>query len=197
MKQDKFGLLIFILIVVLLLLTASAIRAQIVVETEKTSEQQISGGTFTLTKTVIAGGGAELQNQTRAAQNTSGQAIAGGVSSGGTFSLRTGFWIPENFAPTAAPITVSGRVMTKQGKGIRNASVTILFPTGETRSTSTGFYGAYSFGDIEAGQTYIFTVSSKRFAFAQTMQILSLTEDRNDVDFVAADNQTSLEITGR
>ncbi|HEX8247124.1 MAG TPA: carboxypeptidase-like regulatory domain-containing protein [Pyrinomonadaceae bacterium] len=185
MKTDKFGILILILIFAFLLLAASAARAQTTTKTEQNNEQNISGGQFTITKSVVAGGGAEMQNQSRAAQSTAGQTVAGGSSNGGAFSLSSGFWTPDNLAPTAAAVTVGGRVTTAQGNGIRNARVTIHFSTGETRSTLTGAFGFYRFSDIEAGDIYIFTVSSKRFVFPQATQAVTVSEERDDINFTA------------
>jgi hypothetical protein len=188
MKTDKFGILIFILIFIFLLLAASAARAQAVPNTEQNTEQNISGGQFTIIKSVIAGGGAEMQNQLRGIRSTAGQTIAGGISSGGAFSIISGFWTPDSLAPTAATVTVGGRVTTAQGNGIRNARVTIQFSSGETRSTLTGSLGFYRFSDIEAGEAYVFTVSSKRFVFPQPIQVVTVSEERDDINFTAAEN---------
>jgi hypothetical protein len=188
MKNDKLGILILILIFIFLLLAASAARAQNATNTEQNTELNISGGQFTITKSVIAGGGAEMQNQLRGIKSTAGQTVAGGVSNGGAFSLRSGFWTPDNFAPTAAAVTVGGRVTTAQGNGIRNARVTIQFSSGEARSTLTGSLGFYSFSDIQAGDVYILTVSSKRFVFTQPTQAVTINEDRDDINFTAVEN---------
>jgi hypothetical protein len=188
MKTDKLGILILILIFIFLLLAASAARAQTVSGTEQNAEQNISGGQYTVTKSVVAGGGAEMQNQSRVIQSTAGQSIAGVTSSGGAFSLKSGFWTPDNLAPTAATVTVGGRVTTAQGNGIRNARVTIHFSSGETRSTLTGSFGFYSFSEIEAGEVYIFTVSGKRFVFPQATQVVTVSEERDDINFTAGEN---------
>jgi hypothetical protein len=188
MKTDKFGILILILIFIFLLLAASAARAQTGTKTEQNAEQNISGGQFTITKSVIAGGGAEMQNQLRGIQSTAGQTIAGGISNGGAFSLSSGFWTPDNLAPTAAAVTVGGRVTTAQGNGIRNVRVTIHFSSGETRSTLMGSFGFYRFSDILAGEVYLFTVSGKRFVFPQPTQVVTVDEERDDINFAAAEN---------
>lgn len=188
MKTDKFGILILILVFIFMFLAASAVRAQTGTKTEQNTEQNISGGSFTITKSVIAGGGAEMQNQSRVIQSTAGQTVAGGKSNGGAFSLSSGFWTPDNLAPTAAAVTVGGRVTTAQGNGIRNARVTIHFPSGETRSTLTGDLGFYRFSDVEAGEVYIFTVSSKRFVFPQVTQAVMISEERDDINFTAGEN---------
>ena len=72
------------------------------------------------------------------------------------------------------------------GQGIRNARVTI---TGnslrEPIVTTTGSFGYYSFENLEAGQTYIITVNSKRFTFQAPSRVITLTDNVTDADFVA------------
>jgi hypothetical protein len=51
-----------------------------------------SGGTFTITKSVIADGGGRATGGTFTVDGTIGQSVAGGPSTGGTFSLASGFW---------------------------------------------------------------------------------------------------------
>lgn len=174
MKYQKFDLFFYIFIVALLVLAAAAVNGQ-------TS----SGGAYALTKTVVAGGGHNAENAPMSVSATGGQSIAGRTSIGGQFSLYSGFWTPESFTPTAATVSVGGRVMTADGRGIRGAQVTVTFPNGETRYTLTGQSGKFNFADIEVGDTYIFTVASKRFRFSNPSQILTILDERDDVNFVA------------
>jgi hypothetical protein len=51
-----------------------------------------SGGQFTITKSVIAGGGGRVAGGVFTVDGTIGQAVAGGPSTGGTFSITSGFW---------------------------------------------------------------------------------------------------------
>jgi hypothetical protein len=184
MKTEKFGILLIVIIVLMLFALAMAAQAQEVAKFP--DESQLSAGTFTISKTVIAGGGAEMQNQSRAVKSTAGQAIAGGTSTGGAFSLKSGFWTPDDsFVPTAASVMVSGRVLTAEGRGIRNVRVTIFFPTGQSQTTLTGAFGNYRFSDVEVGSVYVFTVSSKRFVFSQPTQVLSINGEREDINFIA------------
>lgn len=175
-------------IIALVLALAASAAAQ---DYNKQTDQQIealqsSGGTFTLTKSVIAGGGREMSEAQINLHGTAGQTNAGIQSVGGQFSLYSGFWTPEEFAPTAANVVVSGRVLTANGRGIRNVQITVTFPTGETRATRSSSFGYYRFADIPAGDTYIFSVSAKNYVFDQPIQIRNPGDDTQDVDFVAA-----------
>ena len=85
-------------------------------------------------------------------------------------------------APTAASVSISGRVLTGDNRGLRNARVYLTEASGEIRSTITNPFGYYHFYEIEAGQTVILTVTSKRYQFAP--QVLSLVEGLTDVNFI-------------
>jgi hypothetical protein len=76
--------------------------------------------------------------------------------------------------------------MTSTEKGIRNVIVTITFPTGEQRTAISGAFGYYRFAEIPAGETYIFTVSAKRYTFTQPTQIRNILEDTQDIDFIGS-----------
>jgi Carboxypeptidase regulatory-like domain len=86
---------------------------------------------------------------------------------------------------TDANTSISGRVLTAGGNGIRNASVSITLPTGEVRSVTTGSLGYYTFADLPAGQTYILTVSAKRYRFLNPTTVIALDDELTGEDFVA------------
>jgi len=92
----------------------------------------------------------------------------------------------QNEAPTAASVSVGGRVLTAQGSGIRNAVITL---TGgsltQPITTRTSSFGYYRFDEIPAGATYILTVGSKRFSFTNPSMIISLSDEINEANFVA------------
>jgi uncharacterized repeat protein (TIGR01451 family) len=85
--------------------------------------------------------------------------------------------------PTAAGVTVSGRVLTPDGYGLRNAVVTITDSTGMTRTARTSSFGYYTFEGIEVGGTYVMSVGSKRFTF--TPRTLTVNDAVSDFDFTA------------
>jgi hypothetical protein len=90
-------------------------------------------------------------------------------------------------APTAASVTVGGRVITSRGRGIRNVVVTMTDSNGNTRTATSSSFGYYRFTDVPAGETYIFTARGKRFSFRQNSQVHSIVEDIDDINFVASD----------
>lgn len=175
MKFEKLNLIFYILIVALLLIFAeAAVRGQ-------TS----SGGSYTMTKTVVAGGGGDQQQNQTKTGTTVGQAVAGKQSSGGQFTLYSGFWTPDDFAPTAATAIVSGQIRTPDGFGIRNVRVTITYPNGQTQTVQSATFGYYNFAEIPVGETYVISVAAKRYTFSQSSQIHTILDDTQDIDFIA------------
>lgn len=78
-------------------------------------------------------------------------------------------------APTAASISISGRVITPQKFGLTNALITLTDTQGNSRTILTGKFGGFRFNDVTAGQTYILSVSSKRYTYAP--QVINAMED--------------------
>ncbi len=78
-------------------------------------------------------------------------------------------------------VSVGGRVFTSDGRGLRNATVTITGPNGYIRQATTSSFGFYSFTDVLTGQTYTIRVSSRFFRFQP--QTLFVTGDLMNADF--------------
>ena len=89
-------------------------------------------------------------------------------------------------APTAAGASISGRVMTSSGRAISGAVVTVLDVNGVSRTFTTGTYGYYSFDGLAAGQTYMVTVASRRYHFADPNRVVDLSDSVTGLDFVGS-----------
>jgi hypothetical protein len=90
------------------------------------------------------------------------------------------------FAPTAANVSVGGKVLTSNGSGISRVAVTLInAATGEVRSVQTNSFGFYNFSDVPAGGTYVVTVSSRRYSFANPSQVVNVGEDVGELNFTA------------
>jgi hypothetical protein len=76
---------------------------------------------------------------------------------------------------TAADVTVSGRVLTSDGRGLTNARVSLTNEAGVTRTVITGRRGTFAFEKVESGQTYIISVGSRRFEY--TPQVLEIDDN--------------------
>jgi hypothetical protein len=84
-------------------------------------------------------------------------------------------------SPTAAAVSVSGRVATSSGNGIGNATVTIARPDGLPRTARTSPFGYYRFDNVTSGQSYMVNVSAKRYRFSP--RFITVGDDLTDVDF--------------
>ena len=84
---------------------------------------------------------------------------------------------------TAAGVAVSGRVLTSDGRGLRNASVTITDAGGASRTVVTGALGFYSFDGVTAGQAYVISVRSNRSSFSP--KFVQVSDGIADLDFIA------------
>lgn len=89
------------------------------------------------------------------------------------------FQIPI-LAPTAASVTVAGRVSFSNGFGLGNAVVTLTNSNGDPRTTQTSSFGYFKFEDVEVGETYTVTVRHKRYSFTpQVITVIDNVEDLN------------------
>jgi uncharacterized repeat protein (TIGR01451 family) len=89
---------------------------------------------------------------------------------------------------TAAPASVTGRVVGGFGQGLRGVAVRLVdFTAGRSMSTATNAFGYYTFTDLEVGHFYMISVSSKKYNFASPSRSFSLTADLADIDFVGSE----------
>jgi len=109
-----------------------------------------------------------------------GQSMSNSLGNPVSFSNQNGV-VTVILNPTAAGVTVGGRVTTPEGAGLRGATVTITDGAGVTRTVTTSTFGYYQFEDIEAGSTYVVAVGSRRFRFAP--RVVQVIDNLTDVDF--------------
>ena len=89
----------------------------------------------------------------------------------------------KQLAPTAANVTLSGRVLTASGIGIRNARVILTGGNLETPIiTQTGSFGEFRV-ELTAGETYIVTVSADRYHIPEPMRVVTMLDDVSGYDF--------------
>jgi hypothetical protein len=112
--------------------------------------------------------------------------VACSQTNGNAYGLRCGFWNPIT-GPTAATAAISGRVVRADGLGIRNVIVTISGgPLTTPRIARTSSFGYFEFDGLEVGNTYVISISSKRYGFANPSQSVSLTDSINDMLFTSS-----------
>ncbi len=91
-------------------------------------------------------------------------------------------------APTAATVSVGGRVMTASGRGITNVRISLTDSEGNVRTATTTTFGYYHFEDVAAGETYVINARGKRYSFSQPLQVLSVSDETTNVNFIAYPN---------
>lgn len=84
-------------------------------------------------------------------------------------------------APTSSSVNVSGRV-TSGNRGYR-AVVSITDSNGIVHTVLTNPFGYYRFTEVPAGETYIINVNHKRYQFNPSLQILTIVEDTENINF--------------
>lgn len=150
--------------------------------------QIAQSGDFRLEQAVIASGGDTSSDGNPSGftlTGTIGQSVAGSQSTNAPIAVKSGFWTSPPLAPTAASVTVSGRVTTASGQGIRNVRVTLTGSNGEMQSALTSAFGYYRFEDVPVGETYMFSVSAKRYSFAEPTQTHMILEETDGINFMA------------
>lgn len=105
------------------------------------------------------------------------------AASTGTFASDP---VPTPLMPTAASVSVSGRVLTPSGRGLSRARVNLTENDGTLHTVITNPFGYYSFSDLPAGQTAFLTVDSKSYSYAP--QVIMLTEDISNLFFTSGES---------
>ncbi|MBS1795409.1 MAG: carboxypeptidase regulatory-like domain-containing protein [Acidobacteria bacterium] len=124
----------------------------------------------------IAGGAATMLAGTA-------NAFANRVSAVGV----TGFsdWTLAPLAPTAARVSVGGRVTLNGRRAIAGAGLTLTAPDGATRAVRTNSFGYYRFDDLAAGETYVIAIGHKRYFFKPASRFVTAADNVTDADFEA------------
>lgn len=133
-----------------------------------TTQRNLAFSYSSVTPGLALGGGSFLQSFTAAAT--------------GTFASNP----PPIYAiPTAASVSVSGRVLTPNGRGLQNAQVTLTDANGTVHNAVTSSFGYYRFNEIESGQSVIISINSKRYRF--NTQVVSVQDNISDMDFYGSE----------
>jgi uncharacterized delta-60 repeat protein len=90
------------------------------------------------------------------------------------------FWVMRTHGDPR--FSVSGRVTTPQGQGLRNAAVTITGSDGTSNTVRTSSFGIYRFENIATGPTYTISAASKRYRF--TPRVAQVTGNLSNFDLI-------------
>ena len=88
---------------------------------------------------------------------------------------------------TAADVMLAGRVRTADGRGVARAQVMLSGGNlAEPRYALTNPFGYFNFGRLDSGEAYFVQVFAKRHRFEHSTQLINLTDNVTDLDFVAS-----------
>jgi hypothetical protein len=76
-----------------------------------------------------------------------------------------------------------GLILTADSKGLSGAIVKLTDENGAVRTVRSSSFGTFQFDEVEAGQNYILSVSSKRFQF--TPRVISVSDNVEDLNLTA------------
>lgn len=85
-------------------------------------------------------------------------------------------------ATSSTNVSISGQVFTSDGRGLRNAVVSIFDSAGVRLTATTSSFGFYSFETIRSGESYTMSVASKRYRFAA--QVIDVSSNLTSMNFV-------------
>jgi uncharacterized delta-60 repeat protein len=91
-----------------------------------------------------------------------------------------------NLAPTAANVSIAGRVSNAK-TGIARVAVSLTDGNGRVRTALTNSFGRYRFDEVPVGQTYVVAVGHRKYVFSPDSQILNISEAVENIDFTAAE----------
>lgn len=94
--------------------------------------------------------------------------------------------IVDAIGPSAGEAAISGRVTDAYGRAISSAAITVYDTLGTSRIVYTNTFGYYTMKDLDAGETYIVSVSARRHTFANPTIVVDLSDSVDGADFRAS-----------
>jgi hypothetical protein len=92
-------------------------------------------------------------------------------------------WTLLAVGPSAASVTIGGRILSATGRGVQNARVYLTDSNGETRFVNTNPFGYYRFTEVPVGETFVLNVFNKRYNYEP--RVITVNEALENLDFTA------------
>ncbi|MDH3492780.1 MAG: carboxypeptidase-like regulatory domain-containing protein [Acidobacteriota bacterium] len=90
------------------------------------------------------------------------------------------------FFPTSAQVTLAGRVLTADSRGIPYARISVLNTfTLDTSFATTNQFGNFLLEGLDGGDFYIISVDHRRYRFSDNTRTLRLADDQKGIVFYA------------
>ena len=87
------------------------------------------------------------------------------------------------FGAAAQGVSLTGRLTTQDGRGIRGAVITLTDSLGQTRQAASGASGSYRFDGLDPAETYTISVASKSYRFPT--RTVTGSDNLSGVDLIA------------
>ncbi|MBK6588935.1 MAG: hypothetical protein IPG22_11625 [Acidobacteria bacterium] len=104
-----------------------------------------------------------------------------GAARTGEISIASQIFTVNQLAPNNL-VSITGRVLTPTGLGVRNALVILTDSQGTRQTATTSSFGVYTFTSVRSGESYFLGVSSKRYRFAP--RSITPTANMTDIDLI-------------
>jgi hypothetical protein len=85
--------------------------------------------------------------------------------------------------PTAASVSITGRVQTQFGRGIGKARIILTDQNGEVVTAISNSFGYYRLEGVRVGETYFLIVRHKEYQFAP--RSVTVNDDIHELNFIA------------
>jgi hypothetical protein len=144
-----------------------------------------SGNTLEVKQTIVGGGGGSSSGGNFEVTLNVGQNIAGKAVEGRPFAITSGFFGFTPLGTTAALVSLSGQVISDSGAGVRNVRVTLSSPIHGSQTFLTTTFGRFHFDGVPIGETYLISVSSRRFWFDEPSRVVSVLDEVSGLVFIA------------
>lgn len=144
--------------------------------------QIATGGGYILEKSVVATGGAESAGGTYAVSGTIAQPVAGDPSIATGYIVQHGFWV-RDLVPTAAGVSIEGRVVSVFGSPIGMSTILLSDVEGNTRVAITNPFGRFRFEGVEAGRGYFIIAKAK--GLSSDPRFINADQDVTGIELIA------------
>lgn len=141
-----------------------------------------TGGQYSVTQSVIASGGGLSSDARYDVTGTVGQAVVGRTDAVLPYFVQTGFW-SFSFSPTAAGISIEGRVVSAFGSPLGMSTVVLSDVEGNTRIAITNPFGRFRFEGVEAGRGYFIIAKAK--GLSSDPQFINPDHDVTGIELIA------------
>jgi hypothetical protein len=93
-------------------------------------------------------------------------------------------WTAGNpLAPTAADVSINGRLLTADGRPVYGARISLLDQDGNVKMAISNPFGYFRFYDVGVGRSYVISVNHKLYRFAS--RTISITDNVVGLELVA------------